>query len=77
MPKKPSNQYHQEKEEKMSKARNRIKKMQSFQTQERRIEPISEDHKYVIALMRQQELIGSKNEDISRTSRRPQRSQYI
>jgi hypothetical protein len=51
--------------------------MQSFQTQERRIEPISEDHKYVIALMRQQELIGSKNEDISRPTRRAERSQYI
>ena len=77
MPKKPSNQYHQEKEEKMSKARNRIKKMQSFQTQERRIEPISEEHKYMIALMKQKESIGNKNEDISRTSRRPERSQYI
>jgi len=77
MPKKPSNQYHQEKEEKMSKARNRIKKMQSFQTQERRIEPISEDHKYMIALMGQQELIGNKNEDISRPPRRVERSQHI
>ena len=56
MANKPSNQYHKKKEEKMSKAKNRIKKMQSFQTQERRVEPISEDHKYMIALMRQQEL---------------------
>ena len=73
------NTYHKEKELKMAKAstKNRIKNMQTFQSQERRIEPISEDHKYVIALMRQQELIGSKNENISRTTRRPERSQYI
>ena len=77
MPKKPSNQYHQEKEEKMSKARNRIKKMQSFQTQERRIEPISDDHKYMIALMKQQELMENKDENISRPTRRTERSQYI
>jgi len=74
MAKKP---YHEEKEEKMAKTKNRIKKMQTFQKQDRQFEPISEEHKYMIALMRQQELIGSKNEDISRTSRRPERSQYI
>tara|TARA_B100000780_G_scaffold275971_2_gene243664 strand:- start:68 stop:277 length:210 start_codon:yes stop_codon:yes gene_type:complete len=66
MTKKP---YHEEKEEKMAKAKNRIKKMQTFQKQDRQIEPISEDHKYMIALMRQQELIGNKNEDISRIKR--------
>ena len=37
--------YHKKKEEKMSKARQRIKKMSTFQSQDRRIEPISEDHK--------------------------------
>jgi|TARA_B110000211_G_scaffold54810_1_gene60809 hypothetical protein len=71
--------YHKEKELKMAKAstKNRIKNMQTFQSQERRIEPISEEHKYMIALMRQKESIGNKNEDISRISRRPERSQYI
>ena len=77
MTKKPSNQYHKKKEEKMSKAKNRIKKMQSFQTQERRVEPISEDHKYMISLMRQQELIGRKNENIPRIARGSTRPQYI
>lgn len=71
------NTYHKEKELKMAKSRNRIKNMQTFQSQDRRLEPISEEHKYMIALMRQQESIGNKNEDISRTSRRPKRSQYI
>jgi len=75
MKKKP---YHTEKEEKMAKTRNRIKKMQTFQQQDRRIEPISEEHKYMIALMRQQELIGqSKNENISRIARGDTRPQYI
>ena len=77
MPKKHSNQYYKKKEEKMSKAKNRIKKMQSFQTQERRIEPISDDHKYMIALMKQQELMENKDENISRPTRRTERSQYI
>ena len=39
--------YHKKKEEKMNKARQRIKKMSNFQSQDRRIEPISEDHKYL------------------------------
>ena len=74
MKKKP---YHIEKEEKMAKTRNRIKKMQTFQSQDRKIEPISEDHKYMIALMRQQELIGRKNENISRITRGSTRPPYI
>ena len=63
--------YHKKKEEKMARTKNRIKKMQTFQQQDRRIEPISEDHKYMIALMKQQnELIGfGNNENIPRFAR--------
>ena len=63
--------YHKKKEEKMNKARQRIKKMSNFQSQDRRIEPISEDHKYMIALMKQQnELIGfGNNENFPRFAR--------
>ena len=45
--------------------------MSNFQSQDRRIEPISEDHKYMIALMKQQnELIGfGNNENIPRFAR--------
>ena len=70
--------YHKKKEDKMSKSRNRIKKMQSFQSQDRKIEPISEEHKYMIALMRQQnELVGfGDNENISRITRGSLRPQY-
>ena len=52
-----------QKEEKMTKTRNRRKQMQTFQQQDRQIEPISEDHKYMIALMKN-ELTGNKNENI-------------
>ena len=57
--------YHKKKEE----------KMRTFQSQDRRIEPMSEDHKYMIALMRQQkELTGfGTNEDIPRFARGAQR----
>ena len=59
--------YHKKKEEKMARTKNRIKKMQPFQQQDRRIEPISEEHKYMIALMRQpKELIGYQDENIRR-----------
>ena len=45
--------------------------MQTFQQQDRRIEPISEEHKYMIALMRtQKELIGfGTDENIPRFAR--------
>lgn len=71
--------YHKKKEDKMSKSRNRIKKMQSFQSQDRKIEPISEEHKYMIALMRQQkELTGfGTNENIPRFARGSTRPQHI
>ncbi len=67
--------YHKKKEEKMARTKNRIKKMSTFQSQDRRIEPMSEDHKYMIALMRQQkELTGfGTNEDIPRFARGAQR----
>ena len=59
----------------MKKSRNRLLKMQNFQKQERRIEeiePISENHKYEL------ELIGrARNENISRTTRGPQRPRHI
>ena len=71
--------YHKKKEEKMSKSRQRIKKMSTFQSQDRRIEPMSEDHKYMIALMRQQkELTGfGTNENIPRFARGTTRPQHI
>jgi|TARA_R100001377_G_C3157963_1_gene98708 hypothetical protein len=71
--------YHKKKEDKMSKSRNRIKKMQSFQSQDRKIEPISEEHKYMIALMRQQnELVGfGDNENISRITRGDTRPRHF
>lgn len=71
--------YHKKKEDKMSKSRNRIKKMQSFQSQDRKIEPISEEHKYMIALMRQQkELTGfGTNENIPIFARGSTRPQHI
>ena len=67
--------YHKKKEEKMARTKNRIKKMQTFQRQDRRIEPISEEHKYMIELMRtQKELIGfGTDENIPRFARGPQR----
>ncbi len=70
--------YHKKKEDKMSKARNRIKKMQTFQKQDRKIEPISEEHKYMIALMRQpKELIGYQDENIRRFTGGSTRPQHI
>ena len=62
----------------MARTKNRIKKM-TFQTQDRKYEPLSENDKYIIAAIgyRKQELRGRLNEDISRTTRRTVRSQYI
>ena len=53
--------------------------MQSFQSQDRKIEPISEEHKYMIALMRQQnELVGfGDNENISRITRGDTRPRHF
>ena len=71
-------QYHIKKEEKMRKAMQRIKKM-TFQSKKRRfIEPITEEDKYLIALMRKPELVEKiQNENISRTTRGAVRPQYI
>ena len=63
----------------MAKTKNRIKKM-NFQTQSRKYEPLSDNDKYTIQLAgyRKQELRGRINdEDISRTTGRALRSQYI
>ena len=62
----------------MAKTKNRIKKM-NFQKQTREYEPLSENDKYVIELAgyTKQELRGQSNEDISRTTGRSIRPQYI
>ena len=63
---------------KMAKSKNRIKRM-TFQTQDRKYEPLSENDKYIIQAIgyRKQELRGRSNEDISRTTRGTLRPQYI
>ena len=65
-------------ETKMAKTKNRIKKM-NFQTQNRKYEPLSENDKYIIEAVgyRKQELRGQSNEDISRTTGRSIRPEYI
>ena len=62
----------------MANSKNRIKKM-TFQTQDRKYEPLSENDKYIIDAIgyRKQELRGRSNEDISRTTRGTLRPQYI
>ena len=51
----------------------------TFQTQDRKYEPLSENDKYIIAAIgyRKQELRGRLDEDIQRTTRRTVRPQYI
>ena len=64
---------------KMAKTKNRIKRM-TFQTQDRKYEPLSENDKYIIDAIgyRKQELRGQRlNEDISRTTGGSVRPQYI
>ena len=71
--------YHNKKEEKMAKTRNRIKKM-NFQIQERKVEeltPLSEDDKYIIEMGGYQKLIGRTHENIPRFARRSTRPQHI
>ena len=65
-------------ETKMAKTKNRIKKM-NFQTQSREYEPLTENDKYIIEAVgyRKQELRGQSNEDISRTTGRSIRPEYI
>ena len=62
----------------MTKTKNRIKKM-TFQTQDRKYEPLSENDKYIIDAIgyRKQELRGRLDEDILRTTGRSVRPQYI
>ena len=63
----------------MAKTKNRIKRM-TFQTQDRKYEPLSENDKYIIDAIgyRKQELRGQRlNEDISRTTGGAIRPQYI
>ena len=64
--------------EKMARTRSRIKKM-TFQTQDRKYEPLSENDKYIIEAIgyRKQELRGRLNENISRTTGGSVRPQYI
>ena len=63
---------------KMAKTKNRIKKM-TFQTQDRKYEPLSENDKYIIEAIgyRKQELRGQLDEDILRTTGRALRPEYI
>ena len=63
---------------KMAKTKNRIKKM-TFQTQDRKYEPLSENDKYLIDAIgyRKQELEGQLDEDILRTTGRSIRPEYI
>ncbi len=65
------------KEAKMAKTKNRIRKM-TFQTQERKYEPLSDNDKYIIKMIGyQKELTGRQsNEDISRITRRGLRTQH-
>ena len=62
----------------MAKTKNRIKRM-TFQTQDRKYEPLSENDKYIIDAIgyRKQELKGRLNEDILRTTGRALRPEYI
>ena len=63
---------------KMAKTKNRIKRM-TFQTQDRKYEPLSENDKYIIDAIgyKKQELRGRLDEDILRTTGRALRPEYI
>ena len=65
-------------ETKMAKTKNRIRKM-TFQTQDRKYEPLSENDKYIIDAIgyRKQELKGRLDENILRTTGRALRPEYI
>ena len=62
----------------MVKTKNRIKRM-TFQTQDRKYEPLSENDKYIIDAIgyRKQELKGRLDENILRTTGRAIRPEYI
>ena len=62
---------------KMANTKNRIKKM-TFQTQDRKYEPLSENDKYIIEMAGYRKTEGrTQNEDIPRTTGRSTRPQYI
>ena len=62
----------------MAKSRNRIKRM-TFQKQDRTfdIAPLSDDDKYIIEMAGYRKQGLTENEDISRTTGRSTRPQYI
>ena len=62
----------------MAKSKNRIKKM-TFQTQERKYEPLSENDKYIIEMAGYRKELRNRTDDenISRITRGSLRSQYI
>ena len=62
----------------MAKTKNRIKKM-TFQTQERKLDykPLSENDKYIIEMAGYRKQGQDENEDISRSTGRSTRPQYI
>lgn len=61
----------------MARTKNRIKKM-TFQTQDRKYEPLSDNDKYIIKMAGyQKELIGKQNEELQRSTGRVARPQYI
>ena len=71
------NKHKLRKEEKMARTKNRIKKM-TFQTQERKYEPLSDNDKYIIKMAGyQKELIGKQDEELQRSTGRVARPQYI
>jgi hypothetical protein len=62
---------------KMAKTKNRIKKM-TFQTQNRKYEPLSENDKYIIEMAGYaKKKRGLQDEDIQRTTGGSTRPQYI
>ena len=72
-----SNNNEMRRKTKMAKTKNRIKKM-TFQTQDRKYEPLSENDKYVIEMAGYaKENRGLQDEDIQRTTRGSARPQYI
>ena len=71
-----SNKQQMKRETKMAKTKNRIKKM-NFQTQDRKYEPLSENDKYIIEAAGYRKQGHNDNEDISRTTGRSSRPQYI
>ena len=75
--KKIPNKHKLRKEEKMARTKNRIKKM-TFQTQDRKYEPLSDNDKYIIKMAGyQKEIIGKQDEGLQRTTRGVASPSYI